>query len=179
MTERSRHVLLLTGTPGVGKTTALGQVAARLKGRSLNGFYTEEIREGGTRRGFRAVTFSGEVATMAHVGIASRARIGKYGVDLAVVDELARSTLALETQTDVYLVDEIGKMECLSPRFVTAVRQLLNGRKPVVATVALRGGGFIDEVKRRPDAECWQVTRANRDAIPERVLDWLSPRLPG
>jgi nucleoside-triphosphatase len=177
MGGRSSHILLLTGLPGAGKTTALCRVAAQLKGRRVGGFYTEEIRERGERRGFRAVTFDAGEATMAHVDIASRARVGKYGVDLAVVDDLARSTLGADAGAEVYLVDEIGKMECLSARFIEAMRALLDGATPVVATIALRGAGFIAQVQTRPDAECWTVTRANRDEIPDRALAWLRMRL--
>ncbi len=174
--SRPPHVLLLTGSPGVGKTTALRTVAAGLGRRRLSGFYTEEIRHRGERRGFRAVTFDGRTATMAHVSVRSPARVGKYGVDVAVVDELARSALA--PGGDVYLVDEIGKMECLSQEFVAAMRALLDAGPPVVATVALRGDGLIAEVKRRPDVETWEVTRANRDDIPRRVRGWLGARPP-
>jgi len=28
-------------------------------------------------------------------------------------------------------------------------------------------------VKRRPRAELWEVTRANRDALPGRIVSWL------
>ncbi len=170
------HILLLTGPPGVGKTTALRRVAAGLQGRAISGFYTEELREGGQRRGFRAVTFDGRQATMAHVKIAGRARVSKYGVDVGIVDALAGSTLGLDRGAEVYLVDEIGKMECLSPCFVAAMRALLDARRPTVATVALRGSGLIAEVKRRPDAECWSLSRANRDEIPPRALAWLAAR---
>jgi nucleoside-triphosphatase len=169
------HILLLTGRPGIGKTTALRAVAERLRGRRVSGFYTEEIRERGERRGFRAVTLDGREATMAHIGIRSRARVSKYGVDVSVVDDLARATLATGG-ADVYLVDEIGKMECLSPRFVSAMQALLDAGPPVVATVALRGTGFIAAVKQRPDAECWQLTMANRAGLPDRALEWLSQR---
>jgi nucleoside-triphosphatase len=172
------HVLLLTGSPGVGKTTALRKVAAGLGRRRLRGFYTEEIRHRGQRQGFRAVTFDGRAATMAHVSVPGSARVGKYGVDVAVVDDLARSTLAVDRDTQVYLVDEIGKMECLSREFVAAMRALLDAGHPVVATVGLRGAGLIAEVKRRPDAETWAVTHANRTEIPERALGWLKDRLP-
>jgi len=160
----------------VGKTTALRAVAGRLKRRRLGGFYTEEIREAGVRRGFRAVALDGRDFTMAHVGIRGRSQVGKYGVDVSVVDDLARTTLD-PRDAHVYLVDEIGKMECLSPRFVAAMRALLDAGRPVVATVAQRGEGFIAEVKRRPDVECWQVTTTNREGIPERVVQWLKPRL--
>src|SRR5262245_57462688 len=113
---------------------------------------------------------------MAHVTVHGSARVGKYGVDVSVVDDLASSTLAVDARTEVYLLDEIGKMECLSPRFVTAVRTLLDAGRPVVATVALRGSGLIAEVKHRSDAECWEVTRSNRDDIPLRALAWLEAR---
>jgi nucleoside-triphosphatase THEP1 len=44
------HVLLITGTPGIGKTTVIRRVAEGVKAEGLRGFYTEEIRESGERR---------------------------------------------------------------------------------------------------------------------------------
>ena len=111
---------------------------------------------------------------MAHTDFHGRDRVGRYGVDVVVIDELAASTLGLSTDVSVYLVDEIGKMECLSPAFVEAMRTLLDSPKRVVATIGARGGGFIAEVKAREDAELLEVTRANRDDLPGRVLAWLA-----
>ena len=166
------HVLLLTGRPGVGKTTVIRKVAAGLAGR-LGGFYTEEIRVDGERRGFSLTSFDGRQGVMAHVDFRGRDRVGRYGVDVAVIDELAASTLGLSRDASVYLVDEIGKMECLSPAFVKAMRALLDSPKKVVATIGARGGGFIAEVKSREDAETLVVTPGNRDELPDRVLAWL------
>jgi nucleoside-triphosphatase len=168
-----RHVLLLTGRPGVGKTTVIRQIAASLTGWRLAGFYTEESRESGQRRGFRAVTFDGVEKVMAHSNIHSPYRVGKYGVDLSVIDQLADLTLGLTPQVDCYLVDEIGKMECCSQRFIVAVRRLLASHCLVVATIALRGGGFIAEVKQRTDVEQWEVTPKNREELPEHAVAWL------
>lgn len=165
-------LLLLTGPPGSGKTTALHRAAERLHGRRLGGFYTEEIRRAGERRGFRAVTFDGETRDLARIDRPGAPRVGRYGVDLTVMDWLAARLRAHGT-VDAWLVDEIGKMECLSPAFVTAMRRLLDGRTPIVATVALRGGGFIAEIKRRPDATLLSVTRATRDQLPDAIVDWL------
>jgi nucleoside-triphosphatase len=81
--------------------------------------------------------------------------------------------LKLEQHADVYLVDEIGKMECLSQQFVAAIGRVLESGKPVVATVALHGEGLIDEVKRLPGIQIWQVTRENRDRLPDDILAWL------
>ncbi|GAO35099.1 hypothetical protein SCT_0480 [Sulfuricella sp. T08] len=166
-------ILLLTGVPGVGKTTVLRKVAAGLPDWRLAGFYTEEIRSGGERRGFRLVCFDGREGVMARTEFPGPRRVGKYGVDVAVIDALAASSLALEQAVDVYLVDEIGKMECLSEQFVAAIGRILESGKPVVATIALHGKGLIDQVKRRPDVQLWQVTWENRDRLPDDILAWL------
>jgi len=165
--------LLITGPPGVGKTTAIRAVTSGLAGARLGGFFTQEMRSRGVRGGFELVTFDGRRAVMAHVDRRGDPRVGKYGVDTGVLEITARTALAVDRGIDVYLVDEIGKMECLSPGFVAAMRALLNAGRPVVATIGERGGGFIAEVKRRADAEMWPLTRANRDDVPARVLKWL------
>ena len=57
-------------------------------------------------------------------------------------------------------------MECHCPRFILAMRRLLTEPVSVVATIALRGGGFIAEVKSLPDVRIVEVTQANRQARP-------------
>ncbi len=54
---------------------------------------------------------------------------------------------------DDYLIDGIGKIECHCPQFNWSMRTLLDGPIPVLATIALRGGGIIAEVKKRPDVQ--------------------------
>ena len=171
------RALLLTGRPGIGKTTVLRRLADFLAGRAVGGFYTGEIRIAGRREGFEVSTFSGQVAVLAHVKTHSPHRVGRYGVDVAAFE---RTVLPeLERRAEVLLIDEIGKMECFSARFVQAVRGLLNGNAPLVATVALSGTGFIAEVKRRPDVRLWQVTTANRDELPMRLTEQVFAALAG
>jgi nucleoside-triphosphatase len=81
--------------------------------------------------------------------------------------------LAPRADVAVYIVDEIGKMECLSARFVAAMWRLLASDRRVVATVARKGEGFIAEAKRWPGAELWEVSHDNRDRLPDEVLAWL------
>ena len=165
--------LLITGSPGIGKTTVIRAVASGLSSVRLGGFFTQEMRSRGVRSGFELVTFDGQRAVMAHVDRRGGPRVGKYGVDASVLEITARTSLAVSPGTDVYLVDEIGKMECLSPGFVATMRALLDTGQPVVATIGERGGGFIAEVKRRPDVALWRLSRDNRDAAPDRILTWL------
>jgi len=166
-------VLLITGAPGVGKTTIIRRVAERLEASGLRGFYTEEIREANERRGFRLVSFDGTTRVIAHVDFSKSHWVGKYGVDVRGIDEAA-GLLRLDPGARVYLVDEIGKMECLSENFVAAMRALISGRVPLAATVGARGGGFIAEVKERPECELWEANYQNRDDMPARVLAWLA-----
>lgn len=172
MSRRHARILLLTGRPGSGKTTVVRRVASALGEREVGGFYTEEIREAGVRRGFRLSTFGGVEAPMAHVEFRGP-RVGRYGVDVATIERLAVPALAISDRLRVYLVDEIGRMECLAPGFAAAMHRLLESSKLVVATVALRGGGLIAEAKARADAQIWEVTRESREAMPGRVLGWL------
>jgi nucleoside-triphosphatase len=171
-------VLLLTGAPGSGKTTVVRRVAEELrrKKRRIAGFLTTEIREGRERVGFRIETFTGRSEIFAHVSIRSPHRVSRYGVDVAALDESVDDALAFAPAADVYLIDEIGKMECFSARFVAATRRLLDEGRLVVATVALRGGGFIEEVKRRPDVELRNVTHSSRDEMPAQILEWIAVR---
>jgi nucleoside-triphosphatase len=161
--------------PGVGKTTLLRRLAAALGDRRLGGFTTEEVRERGRRVGFRIAPHGGRARLMAHVDFDGPPRVGRYGVDVVAVDAVAEETLAVEPGVSVYLVDEIGKMECLSARFVALMRALLGSDRRIVASVARRGGGFIEEVKARPDVELWEISPRNRDTMVGRILARLEP----
>ena len=90
-----------------------------------------------------------------------------------MIDRFAAALGQAPGRSAVYLIDEIGKMECMSEAFVDAVRRLLENRRPLVATVAQRGGEFIDEVKRRRDVELWPVTPTTRDTLPDRIVAWV------
>jgi nucleoside-triphosphatase len=172
MTAAGR-ILLLTGMPGVGKTTVIRRVAERLDGMRLSGFYTEELREAGERTGFRLVDFGGGALTFAHVGFGAP-RVSRYGVDVAALDARAEALLAPRADVDVFLVDEIGKMECLSARFVACMRRLLASNSRVVATVAKKGEGFIAEARRWQGAALWEVSHDNRERLPDEIVGWLA-----
>ena len=170
-----KPLLLLTGPPGVGKTTALRRVCDALRIRPLSGFYTEEVRVRGVRQGFRLVTFDGEESTIADVGRPGPPRVGKYGVDVLAIDVAAQRVLAPDPAVALFVVDEIGKMECLARGFVDALRTLLAQSRPLLATVALRGEGLIEEIKRDRRAHLVYLTRENRDRVPEECARVLEP----
>lgn len=168
------QAILLTGRPGCGKTTVIQRVVARLE-RPAFGFYTQEIRQGGHRVGFEIVTLDGQRGVLAHVGIRSQVRLGKYGLDLAALDELAVGAIESALQTHALaVIDEIGPMEIASPRFRDAVLRALESPAPVLGTIAHKNTPFLAALKRRPQVTLVEVTSQNRDALPDRILGWLS-----
>ena len=52
----------------------------------------------------------------------------------------------------------------------------LDSRRPCIATIAGQGGGIIDDAKKRIDVEILEVTRNNRNGLPERIHGRLGLR---
>ncbi len=172
------HNLLLTGRPGIGKTTVIRRVLERLPPIRLGGFTTAEIRGPHGRLGFRATALGGPEIVLAHVEQAGPYRVGAYGVDIATFERVILPFLDPRREdVELFVVDEIGKMECFSALFQARVRQLLDDPRPVLGSVALRGPALIEEVHRRPDVERVEVTPSNRAGLPEviaaRLQRWL------
>jgi nucleoside-triphosphatase len=165
--------LLVTGRPGIGKTTVIERVVASLAPGTATGFFTRETRTGGTRDGFVIETLEGRRATLASVRLRAGPRVGRYRVRPASLDEVAVPALRLRPGVRLVVVDEIGRMECLSSGFCDAVREALDGPTPVLGTIARRGGGFIAEVRARRDVTLVEVTAENRDGLPARLRAML------
>jgi nucleoside-triphosphatase len=164
--------ILLTGPPQCGKTTVIRKVLADFPGRAA-GFYTREVRKHGKRVGFEIVTLSGDAALLSHVDFPGPLRVGKYGVNLDNFHRVALPVLMAEPGLDLIVVDEVGKMECLSAQFVAAIERLWREPVPLLITVAEKGGGLIAMIKSKPDKILLTVTPANRDALPARLLEVL------
>ena len=158
-------VILLTGRPGSGKTTTIHTIVELLS-TEAGGFYTEEIREKGRRMGFRLVTLDGQSAVMAHVDLRGPHRIGKYGVDLAVIDDLAvESIQKAKLEGSLIVIDEIGPRELLSPMFKKEVLEVIKGDHDVLGTVAKKKSDFINEARKLPNVTIIEIFPGNRDQV--------------
>lgn len=162
---------LITGRPGVGKTTLITKIAAYFEGFKVGGFFTSEIRESGRRVGFSINTFSGISGILAHVSYNGEIKVGKYKVNLPQFEQVAIPALqdAIEN-ADVILIDEIGKMELFSSRFCEIILTIFDSPKPVVATIMVHSHPFADRLKARTDVTLIEVNLANRDSLAERLV---------
>jgi len=164
---------LLTGMPGTGKTSIIRQVISQ-SNRNAGGFYTEEIRSVGIREGFRIVTLDGKDGILAHIAIDSPFRVGKYGVDISVLDNIGvESIYNAIKNNELIVIDEIGKMELFSPRFITAVQDALNSPKRVLGTITLKPHPLADAIRLSKSIRVAELTRNNQKYVLAEILTWL------
>jgi nucleoside-triphosphatase len=166
--------LLITGRPGSGKTTLIKRLVEKLP-QPAGGFYTEEIREHGTRVGFKIVTLDGKETVLAHVNFTGPERVSKYGLDLRSLNDVGVKAIqaAVEARRLV-VIDEIGPMEIRSVAFRDAVVDVLDSDCPVLATIFARPLPFTEKLKRRSDVTVIELRPDNRAKLVSELVSKLS-----
>ena len=167
--------LLITGLPGVGKTTLIKKISEELKHLRPVGFYTEEIREKGVRKGFELISLEGRRGLLSHRDIKGPHRVGHYKVDLKGFDDFLDSIPFFYPLTRLIIIDESGKMECLSDKFRKTLKGILDSEKRVIGTIALKGSGLIVEIKEREDIRLFTITQSNRNSLLSEILEEVTP----
>jgi len=171
-----KRVLLLTGNPGVGKTTVLMKTVNALKERGIRvgGMISREVREGGTRVGFEILDLtSSRRGWLAHVNQKNGPQVGKYRVNIEDLNTVgAQAITEAVEKCEVIAIDEIGPMELFSEKFKEAAWKALDSRKLVIAVVHWKAQNkLINEAKKREDAETIIVTVENREKLNEQITE--------
>ncbi|KAL7614408.1 uncharacterized protein LOC111915983 [Lactuca sativa] len=181
---------LVTGSPGVGKTTLIARVLENLRTSNPNlkiqGFFTREIRQEGERVGFEVVTLDGRTAPLASINNSSVESIrwptvGRYRVDVASFESLALPELQVKEDTDLFVIDEVGKMELFSSLFFPTVLRVLESNKPFLATIPVPKYGrdipAVARLKNHPGAKVFTLTTSNRDDMKNQIYSQLTHNL--
>jgi nucleoside-triphosphatase len=173
MQERKTNKFLLTGVPGSGKTTVIIRLAKLLHERKIGGFFTREIRQAGQRTGFSLETFSGRKSILSSIHFKTGPKVGKYRVDLESFENFLEEVKKNIQQAEICLIDEIGKMECSSLKFIKMIEQVSESNIPFVATVALKGSGLIADIKKHRDIELIHIIPGTRHLLPAMIAAQL------
>lgn len=173
------RILILTGAPGVGKTTMMLKTVDELKtkGVRVGGMVTREVREGNVRIGFKILDLSSnKQGWLAHINKQGISQVGKYYVNLKGLDNIGSAAIANALENcDVIAIDEIGPMELFSQEFKRVVTQAIEGKKLILTVVHGKAKDqLVTHVKRRVDAEIFNVTFSNRDQMTNELVRKVS-----
>jgi len=166
---------LLTGSPGVGKTTVLVRVVEGLKskGYCVGGMFSREVRSEGSRIGFEIRNLANnQYGWLAQVDQKEGPQVGKYRVNLLDLDGVGATAIAEAVNAcEAIAVDEIGPMELFSNRFKEAVTMAFQSKKLVIATVHWRERGFLNSLLDKINVVEWfEVSMGNRELLHELIL---------
>ncbi len=179
----------LTGPPRSGKTTLLMQIMSSLKEYNvrISGIMCPEVRRHGFRWGFKIIDLKrGREGILASIEVRKGPRISKYRVNLQDLEEIGVKALeeALVDNSQVVIIDEIGKMELVSPKFSRVVKSLLDSNKVILGIIhASYNHPLLNEIRRRNDTKIYWINRNTpeniRRNIHNEILKAILERLGG
>lgn len=152
----------VTGMPKTGKTTIVKRVVKELQGRGLRvgGFLSPEKKQHGTRTGFEVEDIeTGKTAMLASVKPPGP-KVSKYHVKTRSFEGVALDTMKNIDMYDVYVIDEIGRMEIKSNKFMDLLEKAFSSKTPVIASVS---NEYADNYKAY--GEIMMLTSTNKEAV--------------
>lgn len=182
--ESTRPAILLTGPPRIGKTTIIERTIPLLHN-NLGGYYSPALTENGQRIAFEVVTLEGKSVLLSTKNLETpflrEAKVGKHRVNLDTIDdEIVPLLIDSLSKSDVIIIDEIGPMEALSPKFCKIVLKILEIDILVIGTLAKDNNAFFNQVRAHQRVQLEAITTNNRDHFPKilaaLVESYLSPK---
>ena len=170
-------IWLVTGSPGVGKSTTVSKVVMRLKssGIIVGGCTTSEKRAGGARIGFEIRDLSsGNTGELASATSRVGPRVGRYRVNLTDLARIGGEALeAASSSSELIVIDEVGPMELVSPEFRKGVSRCIDSGKPMLAVVHERlEDDLLNELRERAET-ITTLTVENRDKAVDELAEAL------
>ncbi|KPJ02610.1 Cancer-related nucleoside-triphosphatase-like [Papilio xuthus] len=168
MAHSNIKFFILTGDPGVGKTTLTKKILSILsdKGIKVAGFYTEEVRNNRVREGFDIISLEGKRGRLARdqslLNEPTKFKVGKYGVLVEEFEQIALPCLAKVPDNQTCLIlDEIGKMEFFSTSFKLKIKEIFSptSNNVVLATIPIRkSDAIIESIRNNSKSKIWVVS---------------------
>ncbi len=166
--------IIIRGKPHTGKTTLIKELINQLN-IPWAGFYTEEIRKNNKRVGFKIVERDGKQKTFAHINFTTRYRVGKYCVDIQTLDSTIDRIKKL-TEANLFIIDEIGKMELFSQKFKHLVMEIFSSSANVIATMKFSSDSFCNKLLQLSSCLVFNLDSRNYSLIKEKILTLIQSK---
>jgi nucleoside-triphosphatase len=168
--------ILITGPPRCGKSTLISKLIEyyTIKNYSIYGFLTPEVKKSGNRIGFDIQDiFLKEREKFARIGNDNTPnKLGKYGIFLEGLEKIISNfeTIILH-EIDLFVVDEIGKMELFSKKFQDFITRIFASNLSILATIGLTVKHPIkDHLLNLPYVKLFNLDRSNFQKTYQKII---------
>ena len=174
----------ISGQPGTGKTKTVLRIAKMVEEKfSIGGFTTHPIEEDGEIVGYNLKDFiTQEEELSASVRWDVKPKVpGRnpestpLGIRLDAVNRIATASVqkAIE-ESDLILVDEVGKLVSESKEFSAVLKEALKCGKPMLITMHKRSRNpLLQSIRKRDDLRTLEVTPINSAILPSKAVNIL------
>ena len=168
-------IIVLTGAPGVGKTTAVMRVARELKERGVKvgGIVSRGLKTNNTRIGFEFIDLTTNDRNVLASVTGNGPKVGKYFVNVAGCRFAAERLTSAIRNSDVIICDEIGPMELKSKEFTDFVKNLLYVDKKVIVIVHQKLQHLLTDEFRNKSSLLINLDSENRGKVNQILFDRL------
>jgi len=168
-------IIILTGAPGIGKSTTVLRTARALKDRGLNvgGIVSREQRSNNIRIGFEFIDLmTNDKSVLASIA-GNGPKIGKYFVNLAGCRFAAERLSIAVKNSNVIICDEIGPMELKSREFRDSVKKLLDVDKKVIVILYQKIQHPLTEQFKKKSSLIIDLNLENRENVNQILVNRL------
>jgi nucleoside-triphosphatase len=174
----------ISGQPGTGKTKTVLRIAKMVEEKfNIGGFTTHPIEEEGEIVGYNLKDFiTQEEELSASVRWDVKPKVpGRnpestpLGIRLDSVNRIATASVqkAIE-ESDLILVDEVGKLVSESKEFSAVLKEALKCGKPMLITMHKRSRNpLLQSIRKRDDLRTLEVTPINSAILPSKAVNIL------
>ena len=166
-------IIVVTGPPGVGKSTLVSKIVYRLRssGVIVGGFITTEVKVKGVRTGFNIRDLTRDrTGVLASSESKLGPKLGRYRVNLTDLSGIGAEGLEEAARTsELIVIDEVGPMELVSPEFRRAVGTCIDSGKPMLVVLHERLEDDLLARLRVAATETFMLTTENRDTVADGI----------
>lgn len=178
-----KHSVLITGKPGVGKSTVVKQLLSSADSNATTGILSGEIRKHGKRQGFTIQAVGQAPGILASPDLQGEPRFGtmlpdgkrRLGLSLVHLDENVCPTIhAALPHVRLVVIDEIGPMQAESRVFRELVEHIIASPIQLVASIGMQAHPWLDKVRHDERFELLELTPRNRDLMADLLCTYIS-----